>query len=326
MVVLCRDRTHFIRTKAGGQGLHLPADGRFVSETNPPIKFTFEQAFAARKGIRFNHMAERMVTAGCETRTVPSDYRLDGLKRGESRKQARITFQATLSGHGVLEKDGRRWRVGPGQAFFVVMPSAHVYYLPEDAPEWTFYWFHFGHPYIVGRIEALAKRHPAVLDVGRNSAFLRQNLALFERICRQRFDDEFDEEEALFNWLFSFERHLHSLAYPQADRQEKLEEVRDYTLANLTRSFGIEEIAVRAGMSRSHYCHRFKDTTGLTPAAYVNEVRLAEACLQLRRSRAPLKEVAAATGFADANHFCKVFRRHYHLSPGAYRGQFREGR
>jgi AraC-like DNA-binding protein len=294
-----------------------------VSPSHRSVKTAFEQAFAARKDVRFSHMAERMVTAGCETRTIPAEYRLDGLKRGESRKHPRITFQATLSGWGVIEQGGRRWKVGPGQAFFVVMPAAHVYYLPAESPEWSFYWFHFGHPYIVQRILALAAKHPPVLDVTRTSGFLRQNLALFERICRQRFDDEFDEEEALFDWLFSFERHLHSLAYPQAERQALLEGLREYTLANIESSFGVEEIARRAGMSRSHYCHRFKDATGLTPAAYVNEVRLAEACLQLRKSPAPLKEIAAATGFADANHFCKVFRRHYHLSPGSYRGQFR---
>jgi AraC-like DNA-binding protein len=294
-----------------------------VSPSSRPIKTAFEHAFATRKDIRFSHMTERMVTAGCETRTVPSEYRLDGLKRGESRKHPRITFQATLSGCGVMEQGGRRWKVEPGQAFFAVMPSAHVYYLPEDSPEWTFYWFHFGHPYIVQRIAALARRHPPVFEVNRTSSFLRQNLAMFERICRQRFDDEFDEEEALFEWLFSFERHLHSLAYPHAERQELLEQVREYTLANLSRSFGVEEIAARAGLSRSHYCHQFRDATGLTPAAYVTEVRLAEARTQLRKSQAPLKEIAAAAGFADANHLCKVFRRHYHLSPGAYRGQFK---
>ena len=143
--------------------------------------------------------------------------------------------------------------------------------------------------------------------------------------CRQRFEDEFDEEAALFDWLFSFERHLRAITYPHVERQAMMDAVREFTLANLERSFGIDEIARRTGLSRSHYCHRFKDATGLSPAAYVAEVRLAEARQLLRKSAAPLKEIATATGFADANHLCKAFRRHYKLSPGAYRGQFSSG-
>ena len=35
-----------------------------------------------------------------------------------------------------------------------------------------------------------------------------------------------------------------------------------------------------------------------------------------------LVEVASACGFADANHLCKVFKRHYHVSPGKWRAEF----
>jgi len=48
------------------------------------------------------------------------------------------------------------------------------------------------------------------------------------------------------------------------------------------------------------------------------EVRLEEALKRLRTG-AKLETIAAQTGFADANHFCKVFRRHFLSSPGAYR-------
>jgi AraC-like DNA-binding protein len=290
-----------------------------VNHTSSSLKTAFERSFATRKDDGFRHLGGRMVTAGCETRTVPAEYRWHGLQRGESAEHPRITFQATLSGRGNFERNSRTWEVGAGQAFFCAMPSRHVYYLPAESPEWTFFWFHFGHPYVVQRIIALAKRHPPVFNLTLGTDFLAQSLSFFERICRQRFEDAFEEENALFEWMLSFERHLHNAAYPQAQKKALLDDVRDFTLANLRRSFGIEEIAKHTGMSRSHYCHRFKTATGLAPAAYVLEVRLAEARKQLRKSHAPLKEIAAATGFADDNHLCKAFRRQYNLSPGAYR-------
>jgi transcriptional regulator GlxA family with amidase domain len=36
-----------------------------------------------------------------------------------------------------------------------------------------------------------------------------------------------------------------------------------------------------------------------------------------------LETIARQTGFADANHLCKVFRRHLQVSPGEYRKQMR---
>ena len=290
-----------------------------MNPTPPTLRATFERVYAGRKDDGFRHLDGRVVTAGCETRTVPQEYRWHGLRRGESAEFPRITFQATLSGRGSFERGGREWNVGPGKAFFTVLPSRHIYFLPAESPEWTFFWFHFGHPYVVQRIMALAKRHPPVFDLKPGSDFLAQSQSFFERICRRRFEDAFDEEHALFEWMLSFERHLHDTAYPQAPKKILLHELREFTLANLRRSFGIDEIARQAGLSRSHYCHRFKAATGLAPAAYVLEIRLAEVRKQLRKTTAPLKEIAAAAGFADANHLCKAFRRQYHSSPGAYR-------
>jgi transcriptional regulator GlxA family with amidase domain len=100
-----------------------------------------------------------------------------------------------------------------------------------------------------------------------------------------------------------------------------LDSIRSYTLKNLRRSFGVDEIARRQGQSRSHFSHAFKQATGLSPAAYVLDIRLAEARLRLREKSVPLKEISVSTGFADANHLCKAFRRRFHLSPGAYRRQ-----
>jgi transcriptional regulator GlxA family with amidase domain len=53
------------------------------------------------------------------------------------------------------------------------------------------------------------------------------------------------------------------------------------------------------------------------------QVRLEEVARQLVQTDATLATVASETGFADANHLCKAFRRHYHLSPGTFRKQMR---
>jgi AraC-like DNA-binding protein len=292
-----------------------------VTNDSPARLTAFRRAFRAWRGDAFSHRPFGEIYLGCETRTDPAAYRWDGMQRGADPRHPRIVFQATLTGAGCFERGSQRWTVGPETAFFAVLPSRHLYYLPVDAAEWSFFWFTFTHPYVVRRLAQLAGRHPPVFPLPAESSFGAQCLAFFEHTCQGRFADHFAEEGALLDWTLGLERHLHDLAHPRDRREAMLREVRQFVQDNLRRSFGIEEIARKHHLSRSHFSHRFRAATGLAPAAYVLEIRLAEVCRCLRETTAPLKDIASQTGFADANHLCKAFRRRYHLTPGTYRQQ-----
>jgi AraC-like DNA-binding protein len=279
----------------------------------------YRRAFRAWRGDAFCSRPFGAIYLGCETRNNPKDYRWDGMRRGADPRHPRVVFQTTLSGAGAFERDGQCWSVGPETAFWAILPSRHLYYLPEGRAEWSFYWFTFDHPYIVRRLAQLADRHPPVFSLPQGSPLAANCLTFFERVCHRRFEDPFSEECALFEWMLGVERHLHDLAHPRGLRDAMMAELRRFTQENLRRSFGIAEIARQHNFSRSHYSHRFRAATGLAPAAYVLELRLAEVQRWLRETSLPLKEIAADTGFADANHLCKVFRRQFHISPGAYR-------
>lgn len=287
------------------------------------LQSSLARAFSVWGGDRSGHRPAGDIYLGLETRTVPAEYRWDGLRRGAVRSHPQVVFQATLTGWGAFEQGGRKWTVGPGSAFFAVFPSEHVYYLPKESPGWTFFWFTFTHPYLVARLEAQTKLHAPVFSLPAGSALMAQSRMLFERTCHQRFEDTFSEEGAWLEWMLAFERHLHELAHPRGQREAMLELAREYTLGNLSRSFGIEELAAKQELSRSHFSHRFRAATGLAPAAYILEVRLAEVRRLLRETSLPLKDIAGQTGFADANHLCKAFRRQFHMSPGGYRQQVR---
>jgi len=294
---------------------------RFVTADSSSRLAAFRKAFHAWRGDAFSHRPFGDIYLGCETRTDPAAYHWDGMQRGADPRHPRIVFQATLAGAGCFERGSRRWMVGPEFAFIAVLPSRHRYYLPTDVAEWSFFWFTFTHPYVVRRLAELAAHHPPVFPLPAGGSLAAQCLAFFERSCLGRYADHFAEEGALLDWMLGLERHLHDLAHPRDRRDAMLREAREFVQGNLTRSFGIGEMARSFNRSRSHYSHRFRAATGLAPAAYILEFRLAEVCRRLRETAAPLKDLASQTGFADANHLCKAFRRRYHLSPGAYRRQ-----
>jgi AraC family transcriptional regulator len=91
-----------------------------------------------------------------------------------------------------------------------------------------------------------------------------------------------------------------------------------------------EPVRVRdlAGMVDTHpvYLARvFRRRFGCSVIAYVHRLRVRYAGDRLRSSEDPPAQIAFDTGFADQAHFCRVFKAHTGLSPGAYRRLIRGG-
>jgi AraC family transcriptional regulator len=64
-----------------------------------------------------------------------------------------------------------------------------------------------------------------------------------------------------------------------------------------------------AGLSQAHFSRTFKVSTGMAPYRWQLDTRIRRAQALLMDSRASLNEVAEATGFADAVHFGRTFRK-----------------
>ena len=79
----------------------------------------------------------------------------------------------------------------------------------------------------------------------------------------------------------------------------------------------LTDLAEATGMSRYHLIRVFRDTTGLTPHAYITQIRLEQA-QQLLSSGSPIRDVATTCGFVDQSHFTHRFKQLYGFTPGEY--------
>ncbi len=79
------------------------------------------------------------------------------------------------------------------------------------------------------------------------------------------------------------------------------------------------QLAARFRLSLPTLYRRFQAHFGMSPANYLNAVRLRNAALLLERTDLRIAEVAAAVGFADEFYFSRLFHRRYLVSPAAYR-------
>jgi AraC-like DNA-binding protein len=102
---------------------------------------------------------------------------------------------------------------------------------------------------------------------------------------------------------------------PPAPRDQSLfERVRERMYADFACDLRLEELAEGTGLSTFQLIGLFKRTIGLTPHAYLTQIRLNEACRQLRQAR-PIAHVAAEVGFYDQSALNRHFKRVYGITP-----------
>jgi AraC-like DNA-binding protein len=98
-----------------------------------------------------------------------------------------------------------------------------------------------------------------------------------------------------------------------ADRS-LLQTARDLIHARLGESLLLEDLSAALGLTQYQIIRLFKRTTGLTPHAYVTQMRL-EAARRALAKGMPIGDTAADTGFYDQSALTKHFKRWYGVTP-----------
>lgn len=88
---------------------------------------------------------------------------------------------------------------------------------------------------------------------------------------------------------------------------------------DLFAKFSLEKTAGKLHMDKFKFIRLFKQETGLTPNNYII-LRRIEKCKELLQTRADLLDIAIETGFYDATHLCKYFKKITGVTPHTYQG------
>jgi len=101
-----------------------------------------------------------------------------------------------------------------------------------------------------------------------------------------------------------------------------ISELQSWMLQNLTADLCVENLAERAAMSPRNFTRVFTRETGVSPARYVTEARLAAARQLLEQTSDSLERIAGQSGFGTSINLRRVFEKQLHLTPGEYRQRF----
>ena len=91
---------------------------------------------------------------------------------------------------------------------------------------------------------------------------------------------------------------------------------------HLDEDLSVSALARRAAFSERHFARAFRAEVGMTPAAYVEALRV-ERARALLQDGATVEAAARAAGFAGAEVLRRAFHRRLGVGPSAYRERFR---
>ena len=109
-----------------------------------------------------------------------------------------------------------------------------------------------------------------------------------------------------------------------ASEKNKITRLKQYIEAYYVKNHTLEELAVVAQLSPYHLLRTFQKTVGLTPHAYLNQIRI-ELAMQFLREGKTISEAALDTGFTDQSHFTRNFKLMMGVTPGQFHARVSDG-
>lgn len=222
----------------------------------------------------------------------------------------------TLSGSGRFGFSGGE--VTTGADSWVLLPpgTAHDYRVADAASGWELLWAHF---------QPRAEWH-AFLDwpnlggglrgMEGNAAPADQFLRVHQQLTSGRRRAEALAMNAMEALLLACDDHL---APGGTGRDQRIERAVGFVEAHLDERLGVARIAGEVGLSPSRLAHLFRDITGLSVQAHVEQRRMLRAADLLRRTVFPIKRIAAEVGFESPFYFSRRFAKWSGQSPVAFR-------
>jgi AraC family transcriptional regulator len=105
--------------------------------------------------------------------------------------------------------------------------------------------------------------------------------------------------------------------------ERDLARVRERVDGDLAGDLRLADMAAAVALSPYHFSRLFTATTGRTPYQFVLHRRIERAKELLGRPGVTVRQVARRTGFTDAGHLARHFRRHVGTSPARYAAALR---
>jgi transcriptional regulator GlxA family with amidase domain len=108
----------------------------------------------------------------------------------------------------------------------------------------------------------------------------------------------------------------------QVQAKAGFDDIAQWIRGHLNEDLTVEAISEHANLSPRHFTRKFKAEFGITPADFVEELRLDEARWLLVNASDAVEKVAKDVGYSNDETFRRAFARRFGVVPSDYRNRF----
>ena len=160
---------------------------------------------------------------------------------------------------------------------------------------------------------------PSVIDIEVGTETLGLVSTLTDALCVDRHHLDHRQSFALQSLILFALAHVPEKDWPERQVDPRILRVFGYIDEHLDCRMHNEEFGRIARMSPNAFTRLFKQKTGMTPLAYLNQRRIEQACILLHHTDHSIDEIAEQCGFTDRYYFSRVFHKQLDVGPATYR-------
>lgn len=225
------------------------------------------------------------------------------------------------AGRDAVSARGMKGYAGPGDLVFVMPQDVHDG-APADGAGYSYRMTYPGEDFLAMVAEAIGRRPVRSAPLFRSPVVHDPEGALLFAEAHRALEDGLDglagEELLLRAYGRMLVLHADLAEAPVGEEAGPVRRVRDLIEARYGEDLSLADLAGEARCSAHHLIRAFRRTVGITPHAYLIDVRVRRAQDLLKAGAAPAK-VAADVGFADQAHLTRAFKARIGVPPAAYR-------
>lgn len=238
----------------------------------------------------------------------------DGTYRIERRDSPVNVLEYIIRGTGTVISENIPYTASSGDVYLLHQGSNHVYYSDAQNP-WTKIWFNFYGP--------LANLLFRAYDLDNTIYVPNCNAYGLFRKLMEIVDENLPQSEKLKRCSLVFHEIIQYIA--ETTRREnrtlspEVQALKNYLDNKVSEKVTLKELSDLIYRSESQTIRIFKNEMNITPLSYLLGKKMEVACVLMKSTKKPIKEIALELGFSDQHYFSNVFKAHTGKSPRFYR-------
>ncbi len=230
-------------------------------------------------------------------------------------------LEYVLQGSGTILYDGHTYTASAGEFYLLHKGSRHQYFSSKEDP-WIKIWMNLKGTLI----EHLLHVYPLEQVVYPVDKEMLDYFQSFHReLISGKSPQEIQQNCALLLHRIISGIYFSSLSLHKQEVDDALK-IKRYLEQHILDTVTLEDLSNHIFKSKAQVIRQFKKAYGMTPYAYLLDMKQQYAKKLLTQTNLPIKEIASRLNFADEHYFSTYFKRVEKLSPSQYRSFHREFR